>query len=83
MTRDEIARLEDRIDWLENGLAEWRDLAMSNDRQAKAAHATARVAIRHLQGVLNMARTHAEQEAADTAARDWLVSIGNDAEETK
>jgi hypothetical protein len=80
---EEIARLEDRIDWLENGLAERRDMALSNARQAKAVRATARVAIGHLQGVLNMARTYAEQQAADTAARDWLASIGNDVEEKK
>ena len=70
---------EDRVDWLKKGLAEWRDVALSNARHAEAARATARVAITHLQSVLNTARTNAEQQAADTAARDWLVSIGNDA----
>jgi hypothetical protein len=76
----EISVLEDRVAWVDLGLAEWRDMAMSNARQAKAARATARVAIGHLQGVLGIARTHAEQQAADTAARDWLESIGSDAE---
>lgn len=36
------------------------------------------VAIGHLQAVLNKARTHADQQAADTAARDWLTSIGSE-----
>lgn len=75
-----IWKLEDRVAWLDLGLAEWRDMALSHARQAKAARATARVAIGHLQGVLGLARTHAEQQAADTAARDWLESIGNDSE---
>ncbi len=36
------------------------------------------VAIGHLQAVLNKARTHYEQQQADTAARDWLLSIGSE-----
>lgn len=35
-------------------------------------------AIGHLQAVLNKARTHDEQQKADTAARDWLTSIGSE-----
>lgn len=62
----------------EEGNAEWRDLAVANQKQARAAQATARIAITHLQTVLNKARTHAEQQAADTAARDWLISIGSE-----
>jgi hypothetical protein len=69
---------EETIDWLEKGLAEWRDLSEHNARVARAAQATARVAVGHLQAVLNKARTHAEQQAADTAARDWLISIGSE-----
>jgi len=34
------------------------------------------LAITHLDTVLNKCRSHAEQQAADTAARDWLNSIG-------
>ena len=70
----------DEIEWLEKGNAEWRSLAVSNQQQARAAQATGRIAITHLQNVLNKARTHAEQQSADTAARDWLVSIGSDPE---
>ncbi len=67
----------DDIEWTEKGLAEWRDMALSNARQAEAARATARVAITHLQAVLDQLRTRADQQVADTAARDWLVSIGS------
>ena len=62
----------------ERGLAEWRAMALANARHAEAARATARVAIGHLQAVLLKARTHDEQQRADTAARDWLASIGAD-----
>jgi hypothetical protein len=68
----------DHFDWLEKGNAEWRSMAIGNAKQAEAARATARIAITHLQNILNKPRTHAEQQAADTAARDWLISIGSD-----
>ncbi len=73
-----LPALQDAIEWLESGVAEWRDVAVTNARHAEAARATARIAIGHLQSVLNTARTHAEQQAADTAARDWLTSIGSE-----
>jgi hypothetical protein len=69
---------QDEIEWLEKGNAEWRSLALANQQQARAAQATARIAITHLQSVLNKARTHADQQDADTAARDWLISIGSE-----
>jgi len=72
----ENAELKDKVDWNDKGLAEWRDLALSEMKQAKAARATARIAITHLQKVLNGCKTHDEQQAADTAAREWLESIG-------
>jgi hypothetical protein len=68
----------DHLEWLEKGNAEWRDIGTSKHKQAHAAQATARVAIAHLQAVLNKSRTHAEQQIADTAARDWLISIGSE-----
>lgn len=40
--------------------------------QRRSACTTASLAISHLEAVLNGARTHAQQQAADTAARDWL-----------
>jgi hypothetical protein len=73
-------RLSDALDWAEKGVVEWRSAAQANARHAEAARATARVAIGHLQAVLNKARTHADQQTADTAARDWLISIGSDPE---
>ncbi len=75
---DVVQEAIDHIEWLEKGCEEWRVMGVSSDRQAKAALATARIAIGHLHAVLNKARTHAEQQAADTAARDWLTSIGSE-----
>jgi hypothetical protein len=74
----DVGEVLDDVEWTEKGLAEWRDVAQTKARQAEAARATARVAIHHLQAVLNKPRTHAEQQAADTAARDWLISIGSE-----
>lgn len=68
----------DTIEWTNKGNAEWREMYTTQARQLKAEQATARVAIGHLQAVLNKARTHAEQQDADTAARDWLASIGSE-----
>jgi hypothetical protein len=73
-----IGEVLDDIEWTEKGLAEWRDAALANQKQARMERAHARIAIAHLQAVLNKARTHAEQQAADTAARDWLISIGSE-----
>lgn len=73
-----IESFEDSKEWLEKGISEWRDTALSNVRHAEIARATARVAIGHLQAVLNKTRTHDEQQCADTAARDWLISIGSE-----
>lgn len=74
-------RLDDALEWADKGIAEWRAEATSARKQASAARASARVAIGHLQAVLNYSRTHAAQQAADTAARDWLESIGNEADD--
>jgi len=69
----------EHIDWLEKGIAEWRGVALIQTKQAKAARATARIAIKHLQAMLAPPRTYAEQQSADNAARDWLASIESDA----
>lgn len=79
ISRELLGEAIDHIDWIEKGLAEWRSESQRNARYAEAARATARVAIGHLQAVLNGAKSHYEQQLADTAARDWLLSIGNDA----
>jgi hypothetical protein len=68
----------DHIEWLEKGNEEWRQMYLAVNRQAKVAEATAGIAIGHLHAVLNKPRTHAEQQSADTAARDWLVSISSE-----
>lgn len=73
-----LAEAIDHMEWLEKGNAEWRDIAQVKARHLSAAQATARIAIGHLQAVLNTARSHAEQQAADTDARDWLISIGSE-----
>jgi len=58
-------------------LAQLRTAAQANARHAEAARTTGRVAIKHLQAVLNNARTHYDQQRADTTARDWLISVGS------
>lgn len=75
---DAVLTAIDHIEWLEKGNEEWRQMAASTNKHVEAARATARVAISHLHAVLNKARTHAEQQTADTAARDWLISIGSE-----
>jgi len=72
--------LEDRLEWAEKGLAEWRNMALNNARQEKVARATARIAISYLQAVL---AAHVHDSAASRAARVWLESIGEDVEENK
>lgn len=75
---DAVQAAIDHLEWLEKGNEEWRTMAVTNARQREAVAATARIAIKHLQDVLNKPRTHDEQQAADTAARDWLTSIGSE-----
>lgn len=75
---DAIEAFDDDKEWIEKGLVEWRDMAQANGRTAEAARATARIAIGHLQSVLNQLRTPSQQQAADSAARDWLLSIGSE-----
>ena len=65
-----------RLDRLEKRIREWRDATLASAKQADAARATARIAITHLQTVLAPPSTFADQQRADTAARDWLASIG-------
>jgi hypothetical protein len=71
-------RLDDALEWAEKGLAEWRAAALAAQAESRRLGAENRIAVGHLQAVLNKARTHAEQQAADTAARDWLTSIGSE-----
>lgn len=75
---EELAALLDDIEWTEKGLSEWRGIALEKTQQLAALQATTRIAIGHLQSVLNTARTFDEQQKSDTAARDWLISIGSE-----
>lgn len=75
--KEALPQLQDDIEWTEKGLAEWRDAALKAQAQTRMVDAQARIAIGHLHAVLNKARTHDEQQKADTAARDWLISIGS------
>lgn len=75
---DVVQAAIDHIEWVSKGNDEYQQITATQARQLKAVQATARVAIGHLQAVLNTARTHAQQQAADTAARDWLTSIGSE-----
>jgi hypothetical protein len=75
---DVVQTAADHIEWLEKGNEEWRQMIVATERGYKAEAAARRIAVGHLQAVLNKARTHAEQQAADTAARDWLTSIGSE-----
>lgn len=70
--------LNDALEWAEKGLAEWRAVAQKAQAEARRAQAESRVAVAHLQAVLNKPRTAEEQQQADTAARDWLESIGSE-----
>lgn len=74
---DVVQKSIDHIEWLEKGNEEWRDMYLRAARQNEADKATSKIAINHLHEVLNKARTHEEQQRADTAARDWLLSIGS------
>lgn len=70
--------LSDQIDWIERGLAEWRESCQLRDRALKQQSATARVAIGHLQTLLNGRLDANQMLAAEKAARDWLESIGEE-----
>lgn len=76
--KEALPAVEDHIEWIDRGLAEWRAAAIAAADEARRVRAVNKIAIGHLHAVLNTARTHAEQQAADTAARDWLTSIGSE-----
>ena len=76
-----LESLPDSVEWIEKGIVEWRAQAQTNARHAEAARATARVAIGHLQRVLQdtHARIPSEQRLQwRRDAEDWLASIGAD-----
>ena len=73
-----MSELYDQIDWIEKGIVEWREVAQQNGKRATMARATARVAITHLQTILNDRLDANQMLAAEKAARDWLESIGEE-----
>ena len=73
-----VSEIEDAIEWIEKGNEEWRQNWSRSVKECERVRATARIAIAHLQAVLNGCKTHDEQARADTVARDWLKSIGTD-----
>ena len=73
---DAVQEAINHIKWLEKWNEEGHLMYVSSQKQAEAARATARIAIKHLDAVLNSCRTAGEQQSTDTAARDWLISIG-------
>ena len=54
------------------------DIAAANRAALGNAQEQLQVAIGHLQAMLNKARNFQDQQDADTAARDWLISIGSE-----
>lgn len=75
---DVVQEAADRLDWLEDGIKEWQNEYRLQYDRANRERSRANIAIRHLQAVLNESRSHAEQQKADTAAREWLESIGSE-----
>ena len=73
-----LKALPDQIDWIERGIVEWRAVAQTQNRFAKQEAAKCRVAITHLQTILNGRLDATQMLAAETAARDWLESIGEE-----
>lgn len=73
-----LKALPDQIDWIERGIVEWREMAQTQSRFAKQAAAKTRVAITHLQTLLNSRLDANQMLAAEKAARDWLESIGEE-----
>lgn len=75
---DFVQEAIDSLDWLDKGVAEWRSSYMRTRNQLVASHATSRIAIDHLQAILNESRTADESFQAESGARDWLLSIGSE-----
>lgn len=73
-----LKALPDQIDWIERGIVEWREVAQTQNKFAKQAAAKTRVAITHLQTILNGRLDANQMFAAEAAARDWLESVGEE-----
>jgi hypothetical protein len=73
---DLLARALNEIDWLEKGNDEWREACVKHSHEAMRFRAQAKIALAHLDKVLNGCHNADEQMQADSAARLWLESIG-------
>lgn len=73
-----MGALYDQIDWIERGIVEWRDVAHKHLKALHTEMAKTRVAISRLQTLLNGQIDANQRLAAETAARDWLESIGEE-----
>jgi hypothetical protein len=75
---DVVQEAIDHIEWVNKGNKEWRDMYQTANAHHRAAQATARIAITHLQAVLGSKTSIGEVREKRDAAKDWLVSIGSD-----
>lgn len=76
---DFVQKTIEHMDWLDRGVAEWRHVALKAQSQSANDWIVSDMAIRHLRAILNSRRTATQSLEAETAARQWLASIGNDA----
>jgi len=73
---DVVQTAIDHIEWLEKGNEEWRKMYVKELQRSKRLSAVSRIAIKHLDMVLNSCLTASDQQNADTDAREWLASLG-------
>lgn len=59
---DVVQNCIDQLEWLEAGILEWQSEYNKQQRNSKVAQAIARIAVGHLQAVLNESRSHQEQQ---------------------
>lgn len=77
-TKETAGHLEDDVEWLEKGLAEWRTMYVNQLQETMRAKATSKVAIRHIRAMTDPTTTLIGRREARIAALDWLGSIGQD-----
>lgn len=74
---DFVQKTIDHMHWLDRGVAEWRHVALKAQSQSASNWLVSDMAIRHLHAILNSQRTATQSWEAETAARQWLASIGD------
>lgn len=74
---DNEVPIEDRLEWAEKGLAEWRELADARGKELARLQAVNRIAVRYLDKILVSSKSVGEQCQVEIEARDWLASIGD------